>query len=77
MVVLPDIIRVKSKILKLALQNLNLKLHLQKINLRKMTNLTSMKICVLCGGIFSIYAMTGQKQSCPKCQKLGTTRNGL
>jgi len=35
-----------------------------------MTSLTSMKICVLCGGIFSIYAMTKQKNSCPKCKGL-------
>ena len=32
-----------------------------------MTSLTSLKICVLCGGIFSIYAMAKQKQPCPKC----------
>ena len=64
---LPDSIKVKSKILKLVLQNLSLKLRLQKINSRKMTNLTSFKICVVSSGIFSIYAMTKQKQSCPKC----------
>jgi len=35
-----------------------------------MTSLTSLKICVLCGGIYSIYAMTKQKNSCPKCKGL-------
>ncbi len=35
-----------------------------------MTSLTSVEVCILCGETFTIYAMTKNKQSCPKCQGL-------
>ena len=38
-----------------------------------MSNLTSLKVCILCEEIFTIYAMRKQKQSCPKCHGLLVT----
>ena len=32
-----------------------------------MTSLTLFKLCVQCGEVFTIHAMTKQKNSCPKC----------